>query len=86
MTDNIFTSSERKTIEALAQRRGFESLDTYVRALVKQDAAQHGESVEIEIEESLGDPIEDFKQGWADAHEGRTMSREEFRRRMSENA
>ena len=37
-------------------------------------------------DDDLIDPAESFKQGWADAHEGRTMSREEFRRRMSEDA
>jgi hypothetical protein len=34
----------------------------------------------------LIDPVESFKQGWADAMEGRVMSREEFRRRMREDA
>ena len=86
MADNIFTSNERKTVEALARRRGFKSLRAYMRSLVKQDAEQHGEAVEIEAEDELIDPVESFKQGWADAHEGRTMSCEEFRRRMSENA
>ncbi|HVU12729.1 MAG TPA: hypothetical protein VHD90_15730 [Phototrophicaceae bacterium] len=37
-------------------------------------------------DDQLIDPIEGFKQGWADAMEGRTLSREEFRRRMSSNA
>lgn len=32
------------------------------------------------------DPVESFRQGWDDAMQGRTVSREEFRKRMREDA
>lgn len=37
-------------------------------------------------DDELGDPFENFKQGWDDAMNGRTMSYEEFERRMLEDA
>lgn len=39
-----------------------------------------------EANDELGDPFENFKQGWDDAMNGRTMSFEEFERRMMEDA
>jgi hypothetical protein len=38
------------------------------------------------VDDDLDDPFESFKRGWDDAMNGRTMSREEFRRRMREDA
>lgn len=81
MTENIFTPHERKAFEALARRRGFNSAREFMRALLKLDAEQHGEA-----EDDLGDPFESFKRGWDDAMNGRVMSREEFRRRMRDDA
>ena len=80
MTERIFTPNERKKFEAQARQRGFDTLRDYVQTLLKQDAEQLGE------DNALLDPVEGFKQGWADAMEGRTISREEFRRRMSKDA
>ncbi|MEO8393947.1 MAG: hypothetical protein ABI700_13230 [Chloroflexota bacterium] len=84
--ETIFTSNERKALEALAQRRGFETVRAFMLALVKQDAEQHGEALTVQADEELDDPLESFKRGWDDAKNGRTMSREEFRRRMLEDA
>ncbi len=84
MTEKLFTSHERRQLEEIARRRGFESLRSYVQMLVKQDVEQHAETVAADDE--LDDPIESFKQGWADVREGRVMSHEEFVRRMSEDA
>ena len=42
--------------------------------------------IDIEIEEDDTDPVEGFRQGWADVMEGRTMSWEEMERRLNEDA
>lgn len=42
--------------------------------------------IDIEIEKDDSDPVESFRQGWADTMEGRVMSWEEFERRMREDA
>ncbi len=88
MTDQALmipmTTEEHKRLEELARRRGFNTPDDYVRALVELDAEQHGEAAPFEADES-DDPFESFKRGWDDAMNGHVMSREEFRRRMSED-
>ena len=81
----MFKTQERESLKSLAKRRGFKSARDYVRALVRQDAAQHNETVALEDEE-LDDPFESFKRGWDDAMNGRVMSREEFRRQMMNDA
>ncbi len=81
MTERIFTTAERKKFEEQAHRRGFQTLRDYVQTLIQQDAERHGEA-----DDELLDPVEGFKQGWADAMEGRMMSHEEFVRRMTEDA
>jgi hypothetical protein len=86
MAQKLFSPDERKALEALATRRGFKTLRGYMQSLVQHDAEQHGETSAIEAADDLIDPVEGLKEGWADAMEGRTISREEFRRRMSENA
>lgn len=83
MSEAIFTSEEEKAVEALAQRRGFAELREYVRMLVEADAQQHGEVVLLTHND---DAAESFRRGWEDAMEGRTMTREEFRRRMLSDA
>lgn len=83
---NIFTAEERKALEEMAQRRGFKTVRAFVWTLVNQDARQHGETATIGADDELDDPFESFKRGWEDAMKGRTMSREEFRRRMLEDA
>jgi hypothetical protein len=72
------TPEEREKFEALAHRRGFRASDDYVRALVEFDAQQHGEAAPFETDEELGDPIEGFRIGWAQAMRGETLSEEEF--------
>ena len=84
--ERIFTREEQKALEALAHRRGFKSLRDYMQTLIRQDVEQHGEHLTVDEDDDLGDPAESFKRGWDDAMNGRTMSREEFRRRMSEDA
>lgn len=73
------TSSELEEAENLARRRGFTDLTAYMRQLIKKDAEQDGK-LSSEADE---DPLESFKRGWDDAMNGRVMTREEFRRRMS---
>jgi hypothetical protein len=86
MEEEIFTPDERKQFEALAHQWGFKSLREYVLTYIRQDIQQHGESVEVNADDELDDPIESIKQGWADVREGRVMSHEEFVRRMNEDA
>lgn len=83
MADRIFTADERQKFEAQAHRRGFKTLRDYLQSLLRQDAEQHGEAAEVEADD---DPVESFKRGWDDAMNGRTMSYEEFERRMREDA
>lgn len=75
MTDKLFTSSERKAYEAIARRRGFQSLRDYMRALIERDT-------EAAEDDELLDPEESFRIAWGQAMRGEGMSREEFRRRM----
>ncbi len=82
----MFKTQERESLKSLAKRRGFKSARDYVRALVRQDAKQHGETVDLEDEDELDDPFESFKRGWDDAMNGRVMSYEEFHRRMTTDA
>lgn len=60
----------RKQIEELAHRRGYDTPDEYVRALITSDAVALGEPIDLDDED---DPIEDFKQGWKDAMTGNTL-------------
>jgi hypothetical protein len=82
MTDKLFTSSERKEYEAIARRRGFQSLRDYMRTLIERDA----EAAEAEDDDELLDPEESFRIAWADAMEGRTLTYEELQRRILEDA
>ncbi len=84
MAERLFTSNERKAVESLARRRGFKSVREYMRALVEFDAKRHGDPAPLEDDE-LDDPAESFRRAWADAMEGRTMTYEEFQRRMRED-
>ena len=79
------TPEERERIEELAHRRGFQASDDYLRALVDFDAAQHGESAPFETDEALGDPVEGFREGWAQAMHGETLSEEEFWEAVSDD-
>jgi hypothetical protein len=85
MAEKIFTPDEHKQFEALAHRRGFKSLRKYVRSLIEQDAEQHGESVEVEAADELDDPIESFREGWAQAMRGEGLTEEEFWKAVSED-
>ena len=64
------TPELRKQIEGIAHRRGYETTDDYVRALIASDAVALGEPLDLDDE---GDPIEDFRQGWKDAMTGKTL-------------
>lgn len=60
MAEKIFTSKELRQIESLAERRGYKTPRDYVRALLKRDAEQHGESLALDDElspEALRDGI-----------------------------
>lgn len=88
-SDRILTIEEEEAVKALAQRRGFSELREYVRSLIVADAQQHGEALllpEDDEDDELPDPEESFRIAWEDAMNGRTMSREEFRRRMMSDA
>ena len=80
MTDKLFTTSEIKQYEAIARQRGYKSLRDYMRALIERDTEV------VEDDDELLDPEESFRRAWADAMEGRTMTYEEFRRRMLDDA
>lgn len=77
MAEGIFTPDERKKLEAQARRRGFKTLREYVQALIKQDAEQHGATIETEGD-NLDDPAEGFRVGWAQAMRGEVLTEEEF--------
>lgn len=76
MADKIFTTSEQDQIEALARRRGFKTVRDYMRALIEQDAAQHGESLPLEDERSAEEIGEGIKQGLREALRGEYVSLE----------
>jgi hypothetical protein len=71
---DLSDKNEREKLEALLR-------DTKIVHVVERsdDADQRSD------DDELGDPVESFKRGWDDAMNGRTMSREEFRRRMLED-
>jgi hypothetical protein len=71
MSDNLFTSFEYETLDALARYMGFQSLRDYLMALVQQDAKQYG--VEVELDESL-------RRGWAEAMSESAINYDEFER------
>jgi hypothetical protein len=79
-SNDLFIPVERETLDALARRRGFKTAREYVVTLIRQDVEQHGET--LDIEDELPDPFESFKRGWDDVMHGRTMSYEEFERRI----
>ncbi|MBI1259242.1 MAG: hypothetical protein GC204_17380 [Chloroflexi bacterium] len=76
MSEKIFSANERSVIEALAQRRGFKTLRDYMRALVEQDAEQHGEAVSLSEESSPEDLRAGIKQGLREALRGEHVSLE----------
>ena len=76
---DVFTAEERADLEALAYARGFTSLHDYLSLLVQQDMAQ-AESDEGEF----GRPNESFRRAWEEASNRRTMSWDEFLRRLGE--
>lgn len=78
MTDQFFTADEQEQYEAKAHARGFKTLRDYVQALIKRDIEEH----EADEDADLEDELEMFRHAWADAMEGRTITYEEFRRRM----
>lgn len=82
MSDMILSENELEEYEAIAHQRGYKSLRDYMRVLIEKDA----ETPEVDDDDELLDPEESFRQAWADAMEGRTMSYEEFRRRMHSDA
>jgi hypothetical protein len=76
MSEKIFSSSERRLVEALAQRRGFKTLRDYMRSLIEQDAAQHGEAMPLDDELSAQDIGDSIKQGLREALRGEFVSLE----------
>lgn len=58
---------KRQTIEVLARRLGYSTLEDYLRALIETDAKAHGEI--LDLDEEI-DPIESFRQGWHDVMTG----------------
>jgi len=70
MSEKILTPDEQHRVAAVAQKRGFRSIRDYMRALIEQDAAQHGESAPLEDEPSPGEIRESVKQGLREAFRG----------------
>lgn len=80
MTDQLFTTDERKKYEALAHKRGFETLRDYMRSLIQADVEEH------DVDEAdLGDPAENFRIAWGQAMRGEFITLEEFRHSMEED-
>ena len=72
----MFTLVERKRLEAIARRRGFQTAYDYMRALVESDVQKHGESAPFEP--NTDNPAEGFRIGWAQAQRGDVLTEEEF--------
>ncbi len=86
-TDVLITASERKALEALAKRRGFKTLRSYLLTLIEHDAEQYGESTPIaQDNDELPDPVESFRVAWGEAMRGELLSWEEFERQMKSDA
>lgn len=73
---------ERERLETLAQRRGFQAADDYLKALVDADAAQMGE--DLPFDEDEVDIRAEFKQAWHEAMTGKTMSIEDMWKAIDE--
>jgi len=84
-TDVLITASERKALEALAKRRGFKTLRSYLLTLIEQDAAQHDEPTPVANDDELGDPVEGFREAWAQAQRGELLTEEEFWKAVAED-
>ncbi len=82
MADKLFTTEEQKEYEALARKRGFESLRDYLIAFIERDLEVHDKN---EDDDDLGDPLENFKIAWDQAMRGDLITLEEFRRSMEED-
>ncbi len=76
MSEKIFNANERSLIEALAQRRGFKTVRDYMRALVEQDAEQHGEVVSLGDAPSPDEIRAGIKQSLREALRGEYVSLE----------
>lgn len=77
----LFTETEFKALQALAQKRGFTSVRSYIRSLIEQDATQHSETAPVMDDGNdgeLGDPIENFREAWTQAQRGELLTEEEF--------
>ncbi len=85
MSERIFSSSERKAVEALAKERGFKSLREYMRSLIELDAKQHGQPAPLEGDDELDDPAESFRIAWGQAMRGELLTEEEFWKAIDED-
>jgi hypothetical protein len=70
MAGKIFTSNEQRQLESLARRRGFNTAREYMRALLEQDAQQHGDVVPLDDEPSAEEIRAGIKQGLREALRG----------------
>lgn len=86
--ENLFSTDERESLEALSKRHGYTSLRDYLRALVTQDVSAVSEAYVVESSDADDpiDPIESFRSAWDDAMNGRVISWDEFRRQMLKDA
>lgn len=76
---DLFNPEELNMLEAYVQRRGFPSLRAYLWWLIRQEMEQEGESLDDD-----GDLPESLRPIWEDAMNRRTMSWEEFLRRLGD--
>lgn len=74
-----FTETEFKTLQALAKQHGYVSIRHYLLALIEHDAEQRDEPPPaIEDDNDLGDPVENFREAWAQVQRGELLTEEEF--------
>ncbi len=73
------SEDEAERLTKLAQQRGYDAPDAYLRALVSADAEQH--AIELPFSE---DVRASFKRAFRDALLGNVMTEEEFWKRLAE--
>jgi hypothetical protein len=73
------SKSEYESIRAQAVAHGFESIEDYVRSLLRENEALD----DVEDEDDV-DPVEAFREGWRDAMQGNYLPVDDIRRRVAE--
>ena len=77
---DLFNAHEQEQLETLARQRGFDSLREYLWALIHQDLGGQNNA----LSDDNDDPPETYRRVWEDASNRRSMSWEEFLRRLGD--